>query len=277
MHDTKKGKYTTEENEIIIDSINRGLKEGRKEREIIKELSERLNRGYSGIMSYVRKLRSEYPDRFYYSNNYEENKKLRLNSWEEAEEELVIKTVNEFSERGEPLSAAIAELEKKLSRTQGAIYQRIYSLRRKYPERFHHLPARRPRKQRKADWNRKRPIIRPLDEISIQNEVSKQESDHTVNQPLTPTLHPSLATHDQPSLYPSSNEPLSDEEQLVYQTFEKKYGRPNRKLKGKLIQLMRMYGCTKVSVALFTLTEDKSFPNLIIEILEQHLQNNKFL
>lgn len=276
MHDTKKGKYTDEENEIIIDAINNGLKEGRKEREIIKELSFRLNRGYSGIMSYVRKLRSEYPDRFHYSNNYEGNQ--RLNSWEKSEEELVIQVVNEFSDKGEPLSSAIVELERRLSRTQGAIYQRIYSLRRKFPERFRHLPAKRPRKRRKlSDWKVKRPVIRPLDEFPIHAEIPQQEITTAIDQQLSSTSDYLLTTHYQQSLHSSLDKNFSEEEQLVYRAFEKRYGRPNQKLGKKFIQLMRTYGCTKVSIALFTLTDDKSFPNLIIQFLEERLQNNKLL
>jgi len=272
MHDTKKGKYTDEENELIIDALNNGLKEGRNEREILLELSHRLNRGYSGIMSYVRKLRSEYPDRFHYSKNYD---KRRLNSWEKSEEELVIKVVNEFSQRGEPLSSAIAELGQRLSRTQGAIYQRIYSLRRRYPERFHYLPSKRKHKKRNLpNWNSKQPTIRPLDELANTEKTEKQE--------------PVRNKHEKPSNYLRKSElpktihaPLdefqSEEERLVYQAFEKKYGRPDQQSKRKFIQLMRTYGCTRVSISLFTLTDDKLFPNLIIGFLEERLQNNKFL
>lgn len=268
MHDTKKGKYTDEENELIIDALNNGLKEGRNEREILRELSQRLNRGYSGIMSYVRKLRSEYPDRFYYSNNYE---KRRLNSWEKSEEELVIKVVNEFSQRGEPLSSAIAELGQRLSRTQGAIYQRIYSLRRRYPERFHYLPTKRSRqKHHLSNWNGKQPTIRPLDELPTA-ETSQQ--DHA--DPKQPDY---LRKSEVPTPISSSlDEFLNEEERLVYQAFEKKYGRPDQQSKKKFIQLMRTYGCTQVSISLFTLTDDKLFPNLIIGFLEERLQNNKFL
>lgn len=275
MHDTKKGKYTDEENEMIIDAINQGLKEGRKERDIIKDLSYRLNRGYSGIMSYVRKLRAEYPDRFHFSSDDEGGQ--RLNNWEKSEEELVIQVVNEFSEKGKPLSSAIVELEQKLSRTQGAIYQRIYSLRRKYPERFRHLPAKRPRKRNKlANWKIKRPVIRPLEEFPAHAEIPQQDLNAVIDQQLSSTsdyllstpVHSHLQVHD---------ETLSEEERLVVKAFEKRYGRPNHQLRKKFIHLMRTYGCTKVSIALFTITEDKTFPNVIIEFLEERLQNNKLL
>lgn len=270
MHDTKKGKYTDEENEMIIDALNNGLKEGRNEREILRELSQRLNRGYSGIMSYVRKLRSEYPDRFHYSNNYD---KRRLNSWEKSEEELVIQVVNEFSQRGEPLSSAIAELGQRLSRTQGAIYQRIYSLRRKYPERFHYLPTKRSHQKRKLPHlNGKHPTIRPIDELTTQAEVEISKEEPKREAVL-------LKTDVQPSFHSSSSldDFISEEERLVYKAFEKKYGRPDQQSKKKFIQLMRTYGCTQVSIGLFTLTDDKLFPNLIIGFLEKRLQNNKLL
>lgn len=272
MHDTKKGKYTDEENEIIIDALNDGLKEGRNEREILKELSQRLNRGYSGILSYVRKLRSEYPDRFHYSDNYD---KKRVNSWEKSEEELVIQVVNEFSQRGEPLSSAIAELERKLSRTQGAIYQRVYSLRRRYPERFHFLPAKRSYlSQQIIRWRGQHSTIQPLDERSIPTQTRNHETH------LETVQHPNdrLEQEDPTSLdSPYHDEFISEEEQLVYKAFEKKYGRPDQQSRKKFIQLMRTYGCTQVSIGLFTLTDDKSFPNLIIGFLEERLKNKKFL
>lgn len=260
MHDTKKGKYTDEENDQIITAINQGLKNGLKEREILKELSIELNRGYTGIMSHVRKLRSEYPDRFDDSDNYKKGNQ-RLNSWEKEEEDIVIETVNSFLEKGKSLSSAISELERRLSRTQGAIYQRIYTLRRKHPERFNHLPAQRPRKRKQiTDWQTQRPTIRPINEYSASSDIK----------PLA-THQNSLSQDQTTSIDFSDEEPLSDEEKMVYQAFEDRYGRPHQNLKKKLIQLMRTYGCTRVSIALLTITDDKEFPNFIIHFLEKRL------
>lgn len=279
--ETKKGKYTEEENELIIKALNEGLKEGKKEREILKELSEQLKRGYSGVMSHVRKLRSEYPDRFHSLENSSESGN-RLNSWEKEEEELVIRTVNEFLEEGKSLSAAISELEKKLSRTQGAIYQRIYTLRRKHPEKFKHLPAQRPRRRRQLqDW----PFHPSLQQVNQTFPVSSNQ--HSVkdisgtNQQLTKAFH-QMHTYNQSLLSPSDSRTdnassLTEEEELVLKAFEKKYGRPNNEARSKLLSLMRTYGTTRVSVAMFTLTEDKTFPSHIIEFLEKHLINHKFL
>lgn len=256
MHDTKKGKYTDEENDQIITAINRGLKNGLTEREILKELSIKLNRGYTGIMSHVRKLRSEYTDRFEDSDNYKTGNQ-RLNSWEKEEEEIVIETVNSFQKEGKSLSSAISELERRLSRTQGAIYQRIYTLRRKHPERFNHLPAQRPRKRKQiTDWQTQRPTIRPITEYSSYSEDNAYQD---------------FFSKDSTTMESSEEKPLSDEEKMLYQAFEDRYGRPHQNLKKKLIQLMRKYGCTRVSIALFTITDDKDFPNFIIHFLEKRL------
>lgn len=265
MHDTKKGKYTDEENETIIKAINRGLQEGSKEREIIKELSIQLNRGYAGIMSHVRKLRSEFPDRFHSSDDYDYN---RLNSWEEKEEELVIQTVNSYLEKGKSLSAAISELERLLSRTQGAIYQRIYTLRRKKPERFNHLPAKRPRKRKQlTNWQTKRPAIRPI------NEYASDEQSTANNQQLASSSNPVHLS----SSTSFNDENLNEEEQMVYKAFTENYGHPHPEKKNKLVRLMRAYGPTRVAIALFTISEDKEFPNQIINFLEQRLQNHSFI
>ncbi|SHE69690.1 hypothetical protein SAMN05444392_102415 [Seinonella peptonophila] len=283
-HDTKKGKYTSEENEQIISTINQGIAEGRNEREILKELATQLNRGYAGIMSHVRKLRSEFPDRFNSSDDSEE-KGPRLNSWEESEEDLVIQTVNEFLSQKKSLSAAIAELEKKLSRTQGAIYQRIYTLRRKYPEKFDHLPAQRPRRRRKfQDWHMSRPPIQELDEFtfngqqpqaSLSSETERQfanASDHLLK--LNQDIYSNQQTwvQEQPQVTSTTTE-----EEMLVKAFEDRYGRLIPDMKRKLIQLMRTYGCTRVSIAIFTLNEDKGFPATVVEFLEQRLQTHKFL
>ena len=274
--ETKKGKYTEEENELIIKTMNEGLKEGKKEREILKELSEQLKRGYSGVMSHVRKLRSEYPDRFHSLENSPDGGN-RLNSWEKEEEELVIDTVNEYLEEGKSLSAAISELEKKLSRTQGAIYQRIYTLRRKHPEKFKHLPVQRPRRRRQLhDW----PFHPSLQQVNQSFPVPSKDLSGT-NRQLTTAFH-QMHTYQQSLLTPSDDRTdhalsMTPEEELVLKAFEKKYGRPNNEAKSKLLSLMRTYGTTRVSVAMFTLTEDKAFPSHIIEFLEKHLINHKFL
>ncbi|SEM71686.1 hypothetical protein [Lihuaxuella thermophila] len=274
MIETKKGKYTEEENEQIIEAINKGLQEGKREREILKELSEQLKRGYAGIMSHVRKLRAEYPDRFHFSEEAGEGSN-RLNSWEEEEEEIVIQTVNQFLEEGKSLSAAIAELEKKLFRTQGAIYQRIYTLRRKYPDKFTHLPAQRPRRRRKLqDWQIYRPAIRDLDEPYYPNPEGLSSAP-TASDTLHPLHNQSFASG---VTWPQGNEqPTTPEEEMLIKAFEERYGRPNPDTREKLIQLMRTYGCTRVSIALFTLAEDKAFPTVITEFLERRLQNHKFI
>lgn len=276
MIETKKGKYTDEENELIIEAINKGLQEGKREREILKELSEQLKRGYAGIMSHVRKLRAEYPDRFHFSEEAAGEGSNRLNSWEEEEEETVIQTVNQFLEEGKSLSAAIAELEKKLSRTQGAIYQRIYTLRRKYPEKFTHLPAQRPRRRRKfQDWQMYRPAIRNLDDAYYSN---PEELSSTAEKQLATASDHFHTIHNQSyGSWPRGNEHTTPEEEMLIKAFEERYGRPNPDTREKLIQLMRTYGCTRVSIALFTLSEDKAFPTVIAEFLEQRLQNHKFI
>jgi hypothetical protein len=279
MIETKKGKYTDEENDLIIEAINKGLQEGKREREILKELSEQLKRGYAGIMSHVRKLRAEYPDRFHFSEEAAGEGSNRLNSWEEEEEETVIQTVNQFLEEGKSLSAAIAELEKKLSRTQGAIYQRIYTLRRKYPEKFTHLPAQRPRRRRKfQDWQMYRPAIRNLDDAYYSN---PEELSSTAEKQLATASDHFHSIHNQSygsnMTWPQGNEHTTPEEEMLIKAFEERYGRPNPDTRERLIQLMRTYGCTRVSIALFTLSEDKAFPTVIAEFLEQRLQNHKFI
>src|SRR5699024_6425261 len=122
MLDTKKGKYTHEENERIIQKINDDFAQGIREKETLKELSRELNRGFAGIMSHVRKLRNQFPDRFPAKQKANRSRNDRMNSWTEAEEQLVIETVNRHLEQGKPLSTAISGLERQLKRTQGAIY-----------------------------------------------------------------------------------------------------------------------------------------------------------
>jgi len=276
IFETKKGKYTDEENEQIIQMINEGLQAGKREREILKELSQQLKRGYAGIMSHVRKLRSEYPDRFY-SCDDSTDASTRLNSWNEKEEELVIQTVNKFMEEGKSLSAAINELGKKLSRTQGAIYQRIYTLRRKHPEKFTHLPAQRPRRRRKIqDWQLHHPIIRPLDEAYA-------KAPDPLSDVMAQTAEKQLATAmDELHQFSSMSvldhkEQLTPEEELLLSAFEKRFGSPQEPARGKLITLMRSFGCPRVSFVLFTLTEDKAFPTQVVQFLEQRLKQQPFL
>jgi hypothetical protein len=263
MFDTKKGKYTDEENETIIAAINQGLAQGRRERDILKELADTLNRGYAGIMSHVRKLRAEFPERFLSDNRNGHSPNGRMNSWSEEEEETVIQTVNRYLKEGKSLSSAISTLEKQLSRTQGAIYQRIYTLRRKYPDRFTHLPEQRPRRRRRLqDWQIQRPEIRPLD-----NSFSQHEKEIA-------------ATHENPVMVKTEEFPFphyepSSEEQMILKAFEKRFGKPNTATREKLLHLMRKFGCTRVSIALFTITEDKEFPTVVVDFLEQNLEKNR--
>ncbi|TCS95008.1 hypothetical protein [Hazenella coriacea] len=277
MIETKKGKYSDEENERIIESINEGLQEGKRERDILRELSEELKRGYAGIISHARKLRAEYPERFHMQE--ETGDGSRLNSWEEDEEKLVIDTVNQYLDQGKSLSAAIEELEKKLSRTQGAIYQRIYTLRRKHPEKFSQLPAQRPRRRRKLEsWQIHRPIVRSLDEgTSMQSSSDVEDYHSTVEQQLASASEYLHQFNSPNARIISSSSPLNSEEGMLLKAFEERYGRLNPELKSKMVQLMRFYGCTRVSITLFTLAEDKQFPTVIIKFLENRLQSQKFL
>jgi hypothetical protein len=251
--DPKKGKYSNEENEKIIQLVNEGLKNGERERDTIKLIANTLNRGYAGIMSHVRKLRTEQPDRFETVDQHYKDNAARLNSWTESEEEIVIDTVNTHLNEGKSLSTAISSLEEKLSRTQGAIYQRIYTLRRKQPERFEHLPAERPRKKRKLpEWQTNRPVIRNLDRTEIIPEPS-----------LSPIW--TNSNHDSPS---------PNEETMIYQAFETRYGKLTREAKEKLAQLMRQYGCTRVSISLLTLNDNKAFSSIIANFLEECLNRD---
>ncbi len=59
--------------------------------------------------------------------------------------------------------------------------------------------------------------------------------------------------------------------------FEERYGRLNPQAKERMLQLMRRYGCTRVSIALFTLTENKAFPTIVVNFLEEHLKKEKRL
>lgn len=278
IFETKKGKYTEEENEKIIQMMNEGLKAGKREREILKEISDELKRGYAGIMSHVRKLRSEYPERFYVTDDAQDAS-TRLNSWNEKEEELVIQTVNQFLEEGKSLSQAISKLGKELSRTEGAIYQRIYTLRRKHPEKFTHLPAQRPRRRRKIqDWQIHHQTIRPLDEAYIRSHSHKSLSD-VINKTAENQLATAMDEFQRFSPVPTFNqrEPLTQEEQLLLSAFEKRFGSPQEPARGKLITLMRSFGCPRVSFVLFTLSEDQSFPTQIVHFLEQRLKQQHYL
>lgn len=256
--DPKKGKYSIEENEKIIELVNEGLIKGERERDTIKEIANTLNRGYAGIMSHVRKLKAEQPSRFEVIDQMYKDNAARLNSWTETEEDIVIDTVNKHLSEGKSLSTAISALEEKLSRTQGAIYQRIYTLRRKQPDRFAHLPAERPRKKRKLpEWQTNRPVIRNLD---------RTETTHDTYQ--MPTLSPIWNTNT------NQESPSQTEEAIIYQVFESRYGRLTGEAKEKLNLLMRQYGGTRVSISLLTLSEDKAFPSIIADFLAMKMQKD---
>lgn len=272
MYDPKKGKYTEEENNHIINTINKGLSMGKRERDLLKEIAMDLNRGYAGIMSHVRKLRLENPNRFISSDNSADDQAFRLNSWEENEENLVIDTVNSFLDEGKSLSAAIAELESKLSRTQGAIYQRIYTLRRKNPEKFSFIPQQRPRRRRKLqEWQMNRPIIRNLEDTYHYHTYDDNNFPETS---LNQHMKISNPAH---SSWSSAGDSVNAEESLILKTFEERYGRPNSETRDQLLLLMRQYGCTRVSIALLTLADDKNFPNVVADFLSKRLQHQKFL
>lgn len=263
MIDTKKGKYSEEENERIITALNEELAKGRSEREIIRELANELNRGYAGIIAHVRKLRAEHPERF--TDVSDENAKPRLNSWSDEEEEILVQTVNQFAKEGKTITAAINVLKEKLSRTPGAIYQRIYTLRNKYPDKFNDLPKRRPRKRKQPSWAMQKPVIRKLEAPIPKKErwnpeVDYEEASATVESGITVDV---------------AEPAISSEEEMLLKAFEKKYGQLNLQAKEKLLELMRNYGCTRVSIALFTLPENKAFPMVVVNFLEQHLKQDK--
>jgi hypothetical protein len=258
--DPKKGKYSIEENEKIIELVNEGIKNGERERDTIKVIADTLNRGYAGIMSHVRKLKAEQPSRFEVIDQLYKDNAARLNSWTEAEEDIVIDTVNKHLSEGKSLSTAISSLEEKLSRTQGAIYQRIYTLRRKQPDRFAHLPAERPRKKRKLpEWQTNRPVIRNLDRTETTNEQFQ-----------IPSLSPIWNTNTNPN----QESPSQTEEAMIYQAFESRYGRLTGEAKEKLNHLMRQFGGTRVSISLLTLSDDKAFPSIIADFLAMKMQRD---
>ncbi|MFD1396602.1 hypothetical protein ACFQ49_12715 [Kroppenstedtia eburnea] len=260
MFDTKKGKYSEEENERIIQKVNEGNEKGIRERVILKELSNELNRGFAGIMSHVRKLRKQYPEKFHSTGRLGQSTEQRLNSWTEKEEEVVIQTVNRFLDRGQPLSAAIAQLEKELNRTQGAVYQRIYTLRRKSPERFNRMPE--PRAKHKKEWQYQRSLVRNLEG---NDSIGKGETAASLeNIPSSlPSLHSQL----------QSSASLSEEE-MVLKAFERRFGKLNNFTRNKLLTLMGKYGHTRVSIALFSIQDDKEFPVAVAEFLEQYLKRD---
>jgi hypothetical protein len=260
MIDPKKGKYTEEEIEYIISALEEGVKQGKREREILKEVAFKLNRGYTGVMSYVRKLKAENPEKFAFLEQYKSDFNSRLNSWDPDEEQLVIDTVNQYLDEGKSISDAIDYLEKRLSRTSGAIYQRIYTLRKKFPKKFKHLPPERPRRRKKFQhWQLHRPMIRQLDDQ------------------LQSQSYESLISSAHPVLWNTTNDSaLQSEEEMIFKAFEERYGRLNPESKEKLMQLMRQFGCTRVSIALLTLQEDKAFPSVITDFLAQRLQNLHF-
>lgn len=261
MYDPKKGKYSEQEDEYIITTLVSAAKDGRQEREVIKEISEHLNRGYAGVMSHVRKLKELYPERFPKLDSADGGSGKRINSWEKHEEELLIKTVNKTLQENKPLSVAIKILEKELNRTQGAIYQRIYNLRRKTPEKFTHLPAQRPRRSRKlSEWQVERPVIRNLDENT--NLISS----------LQPQPKPTDTSTFPANQYRSSSELLDQESMMVLKVFEERYGRLNSAAREMLSDMIQKYGSTQVSITLLTLQEDRNFPQLVLHFLQEKLQ-----
>src|SRR5690606_17844252 len=64
---------------------------------------------------------------------------------------------------------------------------------------------------------------------------------------------------------------MSGEEAMLLKALEERYGRLNLPAKQQVLKLMRRYGCTRVSIAMFTLTENKDFPMLVVDFLEKHL------
>lgn len=266
MLDTKKGKYTHEENQRIIQKINDDFAQGIREKETLKELSRELNRGFAGIMSHVRKLRNQFPDRFPAKQKANRSRNDRMNSWTEAEEQLVIETVNRHLEQGKPLSTAISELERQLKRTQGAIYQRIYNLRHKYPERFKHMPQPRPRGRRRLKpWQ--------IESSPSQQGEGSHSEPHTT--PIQGETAASLEPSDPASLPGRNKIPTPSEEEMVLKAFEKRYGKLNNAARKKMRALIQEYGGTRVSIALFTLSEDKEFPAFILRFLHDHLERNR--
>ncbi|PTM59712.1 hypothetical protein [Desmospora activa] len=264
MFDTKKGKYSFAENERIIEKMNEGFQQGMRDRDILKELSTELNRGFAGIMSHVRKLRNEHPERFLSNTNSDSEHEKRLNSWTEEEENQVIECVNNYLEQGKSLASAIAYLEKKLNRTQGAIYQRIYTLRRKFPERFTRMPESRPRRKRQLEeWQFQRPVIRDLNGQSL----SESQSAYYPQQEAAASMESIHMT----SIHQQDN--LSEEE-MVIKAFENRYGKANLSTRKQLLRLMEQYGHTRVSIALFTLQDNKEFPAMIVRFLDNHLYHN---
>lgn len=261
MFDTKKGKYSEEENERIITALNEELAKGRPEREVIRELANELNRGYAGIIAHVRKLRAERPERF--TAVSAGNPKPRLNSWSDEEEEILVQTVNQFAKEGKPINAAIEVLKEKLSRTPGAIYQRIYTLRNKYPHKFTHLPKQRPRRRKQPSWAVQKPVIRKLETPKWEEERWNADRGH---EEASATAEAEITEE------ASGIAAMNSEEAMLLKAFEERYGRLDLQTKEKMLQLMRRYGCTRVSIALFTLTENKAFPMVVANFLEQHLK-----
>lgn len=261
MFDTRKGKYTDEENERIIQKINEGREKGMREREILKELSNELNRGFAGVMSHARKLRHQFPERFPSDRSSSNQKEKRLNSWTEKEEDRVIEMVNHHLDQGKPLTSALTLLEKELNRTPGAIYQRIYTLRQKSPERFHRMPERRPRRRRTEPWQEQYPMIRDLDGSGPlpQEEVAVSLEAPSSSQDSSPNTAP---------------QPTSPEEEMVLMAFERRFGKLNSVSRNKLISLMKKYGSTRVTIELFTLQSRKEFPTAVTHFLEQQLKRN---
>ncbi|MCS1350189.1 hypothetical protein [Mechercharimyces sp. CAU 1602] len=256
MIHTKKGRYNDVENEEIISFLNQSDQVGKNDRELIQELASRLNRGYTGIAAHVRKLRLEHPERFPNLPALPHPSPRRLNSWSKEEEEQVIATVNSYSQEGQPISLAIRELETKLSRTQGAIYQRVYHLRKQSPERFHKMPSLRPRRPR---------LEKELTSLRVSTqEVAASRIDDWL----------SISSIDKTDFSDIKRQKIkdSDEVRLLLLAFEQRYGKANDAVKQQLIKLIQHYGPTRFSIMMFMITEDKQFPETIAQLLTLRLQ-----
>jgi hypothetical protein len=110
-----------------------------------------------------------------------------------------------------------------------------------------------------------KPVIRKLESPR----EDERWNHNTAHQEASATVEARISNGD-------SREPaMNSEEAMLLKAFEERYGRLNLQTKEKMLQLMRRYGCTRVSIALFTLTENKAFPLTVANFLEQHLKKDK--
>lgn len=61
---------------------------------------------------------------------------------------------------------------------------------------------------------------------------------------------------------------------MVLKAFERRFGKLNNFTRNKLLTLMGKYGHTRVSIALFSIQDDKEFPVAVAEFLEQYLKRD---